>query len=49
MSDKSARMSKKPVNIIYGLDESPSVLVTIMAGLQQVGVVSINLVYPPGG
>jgi NCS2 family nucleobase:cation symporter-2 len=37
---------KKPANIIYGLEESPPVLVTIMAGLQQVGVVSINLVYP---
>jgi len=37
---------KKPANIIYGLEESPPVLVTIMAGLQQVAVVSINLVYP---
>ena len=39
-------MLKKPANIIYGLDELPPVLVTIMTGLQQVGVVSINLVYP---
>ena len=46
MSSKSKSMPKKPANIIYGLEELPPVLVTIMAGLQQVGVVSINLVYP---
>ncbi len=46
MNSKSPGMLKKPANILYGLDESPPVLVTIMTGLQQVGVVSINLVYP---
>jgi len=40
------KVRRKPTNIIYGLEESPPILVTIMAGLQQVGVVSINLVYP---
>jgi xanthine permease XanP len=40
------KVRRKPANIIYGLEESPPVLVTIMAGLQQVAVVSINLVYP---
>jgi xanthine permease XanP len=46
MSSESKSMPKKPANIVYGLEESPPVLVTLMAGLQLVGVVSINLVYP---
>jgi NCS2 family nucleobase:cation symporter-2 len=46
MGGKTDKILKKPANIIYGLDESPPVMVTIMTGLQQVGVVSINLVYP---
>jgi xanthine permease XanP len=37
---------KKPANIIYAIDESPPRLVTILNGLQQVGVIAINLVYP---
>jgi NCS2 family nucleobase:cation symporter-2 len=37
---------KKPANIIYALDESPPPLVTILNGLQHVGVIAINLVYP---
>jgi len=46
MNGTSRNMPKKPANVIYGLDESPPVMVTIMTGLQQAGVVSINLVYP---
>lgn len=46
MSGNSVRVSRKPANLIYGLEESPPVLVTIMTGMQHVGVVSINLVYP---
>ncbi len=46
MNSKAPGTLKKPANIIYGLDKSPPVLVTLMTGLQQVGVVSINLVYP---
>ena len=46
MGGKTDKILKKPANIIYGLDELPPVMVTIMTGLQQVGVVSINLVYP---
>ena len=34
MSGKSASLSKKPANIIYGLDETPPVLVIIMTSLQ---------------
>jgi xanthine permease XanP len=37
---------KKPANIIYGLEESPPILVTVVSGLQLVGVIAINLVYP---
>jgi NCS2 family nucleobase:cation symporter-2 len=37
---------RKPASITYGLDESPPFLVTILNGLQHVGVIAINLVYP---
>lgn len=37
---------KKPANIIYGLEETPPLPVTIFNGIQHVGVVAINLVYP---
>ncbi len=37
---------RKPASINYGLDESPPFLVTILNGLQHVGVIAINLVYP---
>ena len=37
---------KKPANIIYELDKSPPILITVMNGLQLVGVIAINLVYP---
>jgi NCS2 family nucleobase:cation symporter-2 len=38
--------TKKPANITYGLDESPPLVVTLLNGLQHVGVIAINLVYP---
>jgi NCS2 family nucleobase:cation symporter-2 len=38
--------TRKPANIIYGLEETPPILATIMNGLQHVGVIAINLVYP---
>jgi hypothetical protein len=34
MSGKSASLSKKAANIIYGLHETPPVLVIIMTSLQ---------------
>jgi xanthine permease XanP len=37
---------KKPANIIYGVEESPPLIVTIFNGIQHVGVVAINLVCP---
>lgn len=37
---------KKPVNIIYGVDERPPLGVTLLSGLQHVGIISIILVYP---
>jgi xanthine permease XanP len=42
----SQTTKRKPASIVYGLDESPPVMVTIMNGLQHVGVIAINLVYP---
>jgi xanthine permease XanP len=37
---------RKPASITYGLDETPPTLVTVLSGLQHVGVIAINLVYP---
>src|SRR5713101_3971569 len=37
---------KKPASLIYSLEESPPPLVTISNGVQHVGVIAINLVYP---
>jgi xanthine permease XanP len=38
--------TRKPANIVYGVEDTPPLLVTIMNGLQNVGVIAINLVYP---
>jgi xanthine permease XanP len=38
--------ARKPANIVYALEDSPPILVTAMNGLQNVGVIAINLVYP---
>jgi xanthine permease XanP len=37
---------RKPANITYGLDEPPPLGVTILSGVQHVGVMSIYLVFP---
>lgn len=38
--------ARKPVNIVYGVDEAPPVGVTVLSGLQHVGLISIFLLYP---
>jgi len=37
---------KRPQNLIYGLEEAPPPLVTALNGVQHVGLIGINLVYP---
>ena len=37
---------KKPAALIYGVEESPPLAVTVFNGVQHVGLISINLVYP---
>lgn len=37
---------KKPLNIVYGVDERPPRGVTVLSGLQHVGLVAATLVYP---
>jgi NCS2 family nucleobase:cation symporter-2 len=39
-------MATKPANIVYGLEDSPPILITIANGLQHIGLIAINLVYP---
>ena len=44
--DKPTKDMKKPASLIYGLEDSPPLSVTIFNGVQHVGVIAINLVYP---
>jgi xanthine permease XanP len=37
---------KRPANIVYGLEDSPPAHVTLFNGVQYVGLIAINLVYP---
>jgi xanthine permease XanP len=37
---------KRPGNIVYGLDDSPPPHVIVLNGVQYVGLIAINLVYP---
>ena len=37
---------KKPVNLVYGVDESPPLAVTVFSGVQHVSLIAIYLVYP---
>jgi len=37
---------KRPANIVYGLEEAPPPHVTVFNGVQYVGLIAINLVYP---
>jgi NCS2 family nucleobase:cation symporter-2 len=37
---------KKPPDIVHGLEDTPPAVVTILCGVQHVGLIAINLVYP---
>jgi xanthine permease XanP len=37
---------RRPANIVYGVDEAPPIGVTVLSGLQHVGLISIFLLYP---
>ncbi len=37
---------KRPADLIYGVDEKPPLAVTVFNGIQHVGVIAINLIYP---
>jgi len=43
--EKDAK-KRKPSNIVYAVDESPPLLATAFNGVQHVGLIAINLVYP---
>jgi len=36
----------KPASLLYGLDDKPPVLITILLGLQHVSIIAIGLVFP---
>ena len=38
--------AKKPSSLIYGADDRPSIVIALSNGVQHVGLISINLVYP---
>jgi len=37
---------KKPSGIVYGVEESPPAGITVLSGLQHVGLISVILVFP---
>ena len=37
---------KKPASMVYGLEDSPSLHIAVLNGIQHVGLIAINLVYP---
>ena len=37
---------KRPPNLVYGLEEAPPPVITALNGIQHVGLIAINLVYP---
>jgi NCS2 family nucleobase:cation symporter-2 len=37
---------KKPVSMVYGVDERPPVMLTIVTAIQHVGVIAMFLIYP---
>jgi len=39
-------IARKPLNIVYGVDENPPLGVTAVSALQQVGLISIFLLFP---
>lgn len=43
MATTSAR---KPASVVYGVDEAPPIGITLLSGLQHIGIISIALVHP---
>lgn len=39
-------MAKKPVNIVYGVDENPPLATTLLQGLQHVFILSVCFIFP---
>jgi xanthine/uracil permease len=39
-------MTKKPVNLIYGLDDTPPVTTLILLGLQHSSIIFISMIFP---
>src|SRR5215471_17928000 len=37
---------KKPTTLIYGVDETPPLMITVLSGFQHAGIIAINLIYP---
>src|SRR5258705_12216741 len=37
---------RKPANLVYGVEEAPPLLVTLVSAVQHVGVIAIFMVYP---
>ncbi len=44
--DADPSVVRRPANLVYGLDEVPPQLATVLNAVQHVGLISINLVYP---
>jgi xanthine permease XanP len=42
----TAPNTKKPPSLVYGVDDHPPIAITVSSAIQQVAVISVNLVYP---
>ena len=42
----SRTLMRKPANLVYGVEEAPPHLVTLISAVQHVGVIAIFMVYP---
>src|SRR5262245_32877139 len=44
--DQRPRPMRKPANLVYGVEEAPPRLVTLISAIQHVGVIAIFMIYP---
>src|SRR5487761_1187738 len=45
-SDSLAASMRKPATLVYGVEEAPPRMVTVVSAIQHVGVIAIFMVYP---
>src|SRR5262245_32650211 len=44
--ERRAHLMRKPANLVYGVEETPPRVVTLVSAIQHVGVIAIFMIYP---